>query len=158
MFELNNILIAALTEAGVTARSAMENKTITRPREAVCTVCLAASDVTDTAFGQYLGTLDDPERGELPLYGRRFQTEAELSCFAPECAEDCDAAVKTVLDTLLSLEGLRVNGFSLSPCSYDDTAGAFTRTVRVQIAGLLYCLQLDDEGTFSDFTLLPTII
>ena len=158
MFELREILIAALTEAGLTARGAMQPPELTRPGGPVCTVELEASEVTDAAFGQYLGTLEHPEYGSLPLFGRRFRAEAVLRVFTPESMDECDRAVQTALDTLLALQGLRLGELRLEKPGWDDEAGAYTRAVSMQLQGMLYCLQPDDGEAFTDFTLVPTII
>lgn len=158
MFELTKILIAALRQAGLDARGEMENTSISRPGAPVCTVAIASSDVTDTAFGQYLGTLEHPEHGPLPLFGRRFRAEAKLTLFAPGSAGQSDTAAQTALDALLSLQGLRIGEIRLEQLAWDDEAGAYKRTLTVQLQGMLYCLQLDEGETFTDFTLVPTII
>jgi len=158
MFELNNILIAALQEAGLAACGEMEQPAIARPGAAVCTVGLETSDVTDTAFGQYLGTLEHPERGTVNLFGRRFCTQAALRLFAPDSAQACDRAVQTALDALVNLQGLRLGEIRMEKLGWDDEAGAYTRTLKVQLQGMLYCLQADEGSLFTDFTLLPTII
>lgn len=158
MFELRDILIAALEEAGLTARCAPDGEPVIRPGKTVCTVELEESDVTDTAFGQYLGTLEHPEHGPLPLFGRRFRTRAALRLFSPDGPEACDGAVQTALDALLRLQGLRAGELHLDKADWDDAAGAFTRCVTVQLQGMLYCLQTDEGAAFTDFTLVPTII
>lgn len=158
MFELCDILIAALKDAGLSACRAMDAPLIVRPGKALCTVSLEETDVTDTAFGQYLGTLEHPEHGPLPLFGRRFRSDAVLRIFVPTDMAACDRAVQTALDALLTLDGLHLGQLRLEKPGWDDAAGAYTRTVSVQLQGMLYCLQLDDGAVFTDFTLVPTII
>ena len=158
MFELTKILIAALNDAGLAARGEMANTAVCRPGEPVCTVAIASSDVTDTAFGQYLGTLEHPEHGPLPLFGRRFRAEAKLTLFAPGSTGQSDALTQQALDALLTLQGLRIGEVRLEQLRWDDEAEAYSRTLTVQLQGMLYCLQLDEGETFTDFTLVPTII
>lgn len=157
MLELEMILRSALSDAGLAVRSGAERTTVYHPAAPVCVVQLDSCEVADGAVGQYLGMVEDPQCGERELFGRRFQADVALRIFAPGHAQT-DQTAQCALDTLLQLQGLRVNGFTLGCCSWDEESGCYSRTVTVHTAGALYHLQLDEAATFTDFTLLPTVI
>ncbi|MBR6425713.1 MAG: hypothetical protein IKS29_07160 [Oscillospiraceae bacterium] len=156
MLELENILLAALTQAGMRADRALPSEVIARVSEPVCALRLEELEGTDGSLFHYYGMLEDPLLGPKELYGRRFDAVLRLTICAPERAA-CDQTVETALKTLEELEGLNVQSYQLSEMSWDDESASCQRVLRLRVSGILYFLDTEEDGEFLDFFLLPRV-
>ena len=147
----------ALQEAGLRARADLPARQAGTLTEPLAAVRLARENASEAAIGGYLGTIDDPERGEVPLYGRRLEGELEVTLFAPDTAAQCEQAARTAQQALLALDNPRLGVLETGPAAWDDETGCFTLALRGSFSAWLYAVQTGDEPVFTDFTLLPTI-
>lgn len=156
MRELEEILLRALREAGLRAGSALPGEPAGRVTEPVCALSLTRLETPEAGFGSYLGLLQDEEKGEAELYGRRFDAELTLQCYAPEAALLNDTA-EAALQALTELRGLTIQDCALEGTVWDDAAEAFTRALTLHGKGMLYALRTEEDGWFTDFRLVPRI-
>lgn len=158
MFELETILLGALEDAGLRAGRALPEALAGRLTKPVCALSLTELKAPEGAFGQYYGLYEHPTRGPVPLCGRRFTAQLSLGVYAPDSVDDCNAACAKAAQALLDLAGLTVRELGLGRPVWDDEAAAYRRELTLTVSGVLYFPDPEDEGEFTDFTLVPTIL
>ena len=121
-----------------------------------CAVELSKVRLLQPGFAQYLGLLEDPERGLIELYGARLAAELTIRVYSPtrDGAQTCVEAMGRVVDALLFPEtGLTVQSLETEPCSYNGPYDHFTGAVKVALGAWAYAGNPEQVQRFTDFNL-----
>ena len=156
MEQLISRLLTLLQNAGLPVIAAMPAEAAPRLQAPACAVQLTKARLLQPGFAQYLGMLEDPERGQIELYGARLSAELTIRIYSPMAsgAALCMEAMGRVMDALLSPEtGLTVQSLETEPCSYQGPYDHFTAAVRVSLSAWVYGGTPEQVQRFTDFNL-----
>ncbi len=155
MRQLTAPVVAALGQAGLPACQAMPATVMPHLKQAACGVSLRQAQATQAGLYEYLGVLQDPDKGQVELYGRRLEGDLDLQILSPALSGGacCVQAGELAMEVLLSgIDGLRIGRIDQGPCTFDQVSDCFTMTLTAHIEAYIYAIAKEGEG-FTDFTL-----
>ncbi len=149
-------LLALLREAGLPAIAAMPDEKAPRLKAPACAVQISKARLLPPGFAQYLGVQDDPEHGQMELYGARLSAELTIRVYSPTAlgAQTCMEAAGRVMDALLHPQtGLRVQSLETEACSYSGPYDHFSVPVHVTAEAWVWTDSPEQVQLFTDFNL-----
>ena len=156
MEQLIMAILKALEQAGLPAAKAISTGMMPRLQGPVTAVCLEKAKADQMGFFQYLGILDDPEKGLVELYGRQLEATVLLDTFCPisKGSHGCIARTQELTQRLLDgIDGIQILSFTTDKCRFDPASTCFRQEIHLQLKAYLYCVQTEQEEEFTDFTL-----
>lgn len=150
----------ALEAAGIAAVRLRPGQLGPHLRCGAVAVGLHKAEASEAGLFSYLGTVTDPERGELALYGMRLAAELELTALSPRAdgAASCSALLDRVQAVLLGgVAGISLRAFSRQEACYDAVGDQFQATLVARYEAWLYATQTEDGTAFENFTLRGVI-
>lgn len=156
MEQLISGIVALLRQKGMRVAEAMPSTPAPRLDAPACVVQMASAQLAPPGFAQYLGVLEDAERGQIELYGARMEATAEIRVYSPTAlgASACRAAVAEIVDALMQADAeWAAQNVQIGPCSYDAQYDHFTAAVQIGLRTWVYATSAEDAQTFTKFNL-----
>ncbi len=157
---IETAVLSVLNRGGIRAVEAFPAGSMKRLTRPVTAVALAAADAGEAAFCQYLGQRwNETEQVWEELYGKRVELTFALDIFSPRTEEHGAAGCRAVFDDIAGQllaaapAGLRVNGFSCGPVSFDKDVEAFRCRAEARCTAYLCAVSSDEDGMLLDFEL-----
>ena len=154
---LIDAVTAALEQAGLKAAAAIPKGVMPRLSEPVTAVVLEQAELRQAGLFSYLGILDDPQRGQTELYGKKLEAVIMLDTFCPvqKGADACQDRTQALCQLLLQkgIDGVQVESFSADQCCFDSASSCFRQKLRLKTRAYVYALRAGEEEEFTDFTL-----
>ena len=153
--QVRDAVIAALTEAGVTALAAFPAERAKRYDGAVAAVAVGAASGGAVGFCNYLGQFWDEAAGTVrELYGKQLEGDITVDIraeSAADCESGCEAASEVLLNGLPS--GIRPGELRWEAISWEKATGMFLRKGHLQCRATFIAREQEDGETFLDFIL-----
>ena len=156
---VQDAVVAALRDGGLTAARAYEPLPLDRQRDAAVYVGIRGARWEGSGFGEYLGWRTDPETGaEQECYALRCQVEVSLDIYASQGGENgaaaCTACFDRAVAALRSLPaGLKLKALSCGGAAPDGDSGRFRCQGVLEGVAYLLAQPQEESGEFTDFIL-----
>ena len=153
---VRNAVIAALQAAELPAAAAYPRSAVPATESRIC-VGLARAEDCSPGFARYLGVENDPERGEMEIYGLQCLLALSLDIYAPMSAEDAAGDCLAMFDAAAGVIdgcGIRLKALRCGEPAPDRASGMMHLRSEAEGTALLVAAADDgDETSFSDFVL-----
>lgn len=152
MDELIVGVVALLEEAGIPAVRRFPTGNMPRLTEPKAAVELRSMKAVPGGFCDYLGTVEDPERGTLERYGKRVGGSVLCRIYGPDSSRT-GAAAETACVLLSGLSAVAVEEVTMGETVFDPVCDCYTRDVTAAFSAYLHALAADEDADFLDFKL-----
>ena len=146
----------ALKAAGIPAARSRPGGLGPQLQGGAVAVGLQRLDAGEAGLYRYLGTRQDPERGEVELYGMKLAVELSLRGLCPRAAgaAGCAALLERVQAVLLAgIAGLSLRAMARQEAEFDPATDCFTALLTARFEVWLYAEKQEDGTVFENFVL-----
>lgn len=153
MREILDRVQTALQQAGLSALRQFPAGDMPLLTGAAAAVDLQSIRAANGSFLDYLGTVEDPERGPLERYGKKMEGTVRVCILAPDAEALRQAATDAITALGFGLPLISVEEVSAEQTVFDPAADCFRKDVFLRF-GAYFCAESAEDSTeFTDFKL-----